>query len=106
MRLGLSLIAMIALLPAPAIAADERRLSAAEVERILDAAALKREAPTAKPVASTPAPTRAMESEVGVSIGSGGYREVFGTTIVPLGNEATAIISIGSEENSRRKRRR
>ena len=72
MRLRL-LIFMIALLPAPALAADERRLSAAEVEQILDKAAQKREAPTiARPVDKAKPPARPIEGEVGVSVGSGG----------------------------------
>lgn len=108
MRLRLRLISMISLLPAPALAADERRLSAAEVERILDAAALKREAPVAPPVAKDSAPARPIEGEVGVSIGSGGYREIFGTAVVPVGAEGVAIVSIDSAESRRdyRQRRR
>lgn len=100
MRLRPSLIAMIALLPAPALGADERRLSAAEIERILDAAAQKREAAAAN------APERQIEGEVGVSIGSGGYRELFGTAIVPVGSEGVAIVSIDSAESRRDHRRR
>ena len=100
MRLRLSLIAMFGLLPAPAMAADERRLSAAEIERILDAAAQKREAAAAN------APKRQIEGEIGVSVGSGGYREVFGTAIVPIGTEGVAIVSIDSAEPRRDYRRR
>ena len=103
------LIVMSALLPAPALAADERRLSAAEVEQILDKAAQKRVAPTisaAAPVAKEKAPARPIEGEVGVAIGSGGYREVFGTAIVPVGAEGVAIISIDSAESRRHTRRR
>ena len=100
MRLRLSLIAMFALLPAPAFAADERRLSAAEVERILDAAAQKREASAAK------APARPIDGEVGVSIGSGGTREMFGTAIVPVGEQGVAIISIDSAESNRNRSRK
>ena len=94
------LIFMIAVLPAPALAADERRLSAAEVEQILDAAAQKREASAAK------APARPIDGEVGVSIGSGGTREMFGTAIVPVGEQGVAIISIDSAESDRQRHRR
>ena len=106
MRHHLSLIAMVALLPAPALAADERRLSAAEVERILDQAALKREAPATQPIAKVSAPARPVEGEVGVAIGSGGYRAVFGTAIVPVGEEGVAIISFDTAESRRDYRRR
>jgi len=87
------------LLPAPVPDGDVRRLSPAEVERILEEAARKR-------VAADKPQARPIEGEVGVSIGSGGYREVFGTAVVPVGNDATAIISIGGEHSDRRKRRR
>ena len=106
MRHRMGLIAMIALLPAPALAADERRLSAAEVERILDTAAQKREAPAAQPVAKAPAPARPVEGEVGVSIGSGGTREMFGTAVVPVGAEGVAILSIDSALSNRHRSRR
>ena len=106
MRLRL-LIFMIALLPAPALAADERRLSAAEVEQILDKAAQKREAPTiAQPVDKAKPPARPIEGEVGVSVGSGGYREVFGTAIVPVGEDGVAIVTIDSAQSRRDYRRR
>ncbi len=87
------------LFAAPAPIADERRLSPAEVERILEEAAKKR-------VAADKPPARVIEGEVGVSVGTGGYREIFGTAVVPVGKDGTAIISIGGEEGDRRKRRR
>ncbi len=87
------------LLAAPAPIADERRLSPAEVERILEDAARKR-------VAAEKPPARTIEGEVGVSVGTGGYREVFGTAVVPVGKDGTAIISIGGEDSDRRYKRR
>lgn len=92
-------IAAAMILFAPAPFADERRLSPAEVERILEEAARKR-------VAADKTPARAIEGEVGVTISTGGTREVFGTAVVPVGREGTAILSIGGEESSRRTRRR
>ena len=108
MRLRL-LIVMLALLPAPALAADERRLSPAEVEQILDKAAQKREAPTISapaPVAKVKTPARPIEGEVGVAIGTGGYREVFGTAVVPLGQDGVAIVSFDTVGSNRSRRRR
>lgn len=87
------------LLTGPAIAQDERRLSPAEVERILDEAARKR-------TAVQQPPARAIEGEVGVSVGTGGYRETFGTAVVPVGAEGAAIISIDSAQSRRNIRRR
>ena len=93
-------IIMVALLlAAPAIAQDTRRLSPAEVEKILEEAARKR-------VAADKPPARVIEGEVGVSVGTGGYREVFGTAVVPISKDGTAIISIGGDESDRRTRRR
>lgn len=96
-KIAILLVAL--LLAAPAIAQDTRRLSPAEVERILEEAARKRAAADKPPV-------RVIEGEIGVSVGTGGYREVFGTAVVPVGKEGTAIISIGGEESDGRYRRR
>ena len=96
-RIAFAIVTM--LLTAPAIAQDTRRLSPAQVEQILEEAARKR-------AAADKPPARVIEGEVGVSVGTGGYREVFGTAVVPVGKEGTAIISIGSEESDRRYRRR
>jgi len=102
----LSLIAIMMLVAGPALAADERRLSAVEVERILDQAAQKRETPVTKPAATSLAPARPIEGEVGVSVGSGGYREVFGTAVVPIGQQGVAIVSFDAGESRREYRRR
>ena len=94
-------IAAAMILFAPAPFADERRLSPAEVERILEEAARKR-------VAADKTPARAIEGEVGVTIGTGGTREVFGTAVIPVGAEGVAIISIDASDVGKRqvKRRR
>jgi hypothetical protein len=105
MTIGLILIAAAAARTLPtAVVADEHRLSAAEVERVLERAAQKREAPTvAQPIAvpTGDLPIRPIEGEVGVSIGTGGYREVFGTAVVPLGEQGTAVISFDSSRSNR-----
>lgn len=118
MRIGLIGIAAAVLLPATAIAADaprvpigdEHRLSDAEVRQVLDAAAVKREAqPAAKPASQAKAskpPPRPIEGEMGVAIGTGGYREAFGTAVVPIGQDGVAIISFDTVESNRDKRRR
>ncbi len=87
------------LIAAPAPIADERRLSPAEVERILEEAAQRR-------LTADKAPPRVIEGEVGVSVGTGGTREVFGTAVVPVGKQGSAIISIDAGESDRRTRRR
>lgn len=47
-----------------------------------------------------------IEGEVEVSIGSGGFHEVFGTAVAPVGEDGVAIISLGSAESRRHTRRR
>lgn len=106
MRLGTCLLAAF-LLSAPAVAADvprsaigdEHRLSPAEVQKILDQAAARRE------LAVDPEPRR-IEGELGVAIGTGGYREAFGTAVVPLGQDGTAIISFDTVDSNRGRVRR
>jgi hypothetical protein len=94
--------------PLAARAADEHRLSPAEVEKILEAAAVKNRAAAdqARPAKASPKPARPVQGEVGVSVGSDGYREGFGTAIMPVGDDGMAILSIDSSDTGRRKRRR
>ena len=106
MRWGTCLLAA-ALLSAPAFAADvpraalgdEHRLSPAEVQKILDEAAARRE------IVGDPEPRR-IEGELGVAIGTGGYREAFGTAVVPLGQDGTAIFSFDTVDSNRGRVRR
>lgn len=87
------------LFAAPAPIADERRLSPAEVEQILEEAARKA-------TAADKLPARTVDGEVGVTIGTGGIHEVYGTAVVPVGAKGVAIISIDSAESRRPTRRR
>jgi hypothetical protein len=101
---GLIVIASL-LMPAPALAQasgpatsplSERRLSPEQIEAVLAEAAKKREAAVvrADPDAIDPAPKPQVHGEVGFSIGTGGYREAFGTAIYPLGEDGVAAISL------------
>ena len=104
------------LLPTPLVAADpqrvampdEHRLSDVEVQKILENAAAKHQSqPVPVPPAETLAPPpRPIEGEMGVAIGTGGYREAFGTAVVPLGQDGVAIISFDTAESNRSHRRR
>ena len=76
-------------------AAGEHRLSPQEVNQILDDAASKREASEVTvPVEKFP-----VHGEVGVTIGTGGYRSVYGTANVGLADDGFASFSFGSERN-------
>jgi len=106
-RLPILLLASTLVLPAPATAADvaaqpapaapaEHRLSEAEIEKILNEAARKREAPA--PIVDVTAPDEEqagmpIHGEVGFAIGTGGYRSAFGTAVVPLANDGFAAFS-------------
>lgn len=85
---------------APAPAGSERRLTPEQVEAVLAEAAAKRaatekQAQTDQWIAEDdgPPPLPPVHGEIGVTVGSGGYREVFGTSIFPLGNDGAAAIS-------------
>jgi len=116
MQFGMTLIGAVAFLPTTAIAADpprapigdEHRLSDTEVQKVLDAAALKRETrPAPVTMAEQPQPPlRPIEGEMGVAVGTGGYREAFGTAVIPLGQDGVAIISFDTVDSHRGKRRR
>jgi len=109
MRLIRSLFCAAALLsPALALAADgpaplpsEIRLSDAEREKVLEAAAASHQE---KLVAvsldgtSTDEAVRQIHGEVGFEIGTGGYRSAYGTAIVPIDDDGVAIISLGSTD--------
>lgn len=113
---GLIVIAAL-LMPAPAMAqasepapspASERRLSPEQIEAVLAEAAKKREAADmqlgAEAVEQAPKPQ--VHGEVGVAIGTGGYREAFGTAIYPLGDDGVAAISLDFVDWGKRRYRR
>jgi hypothetical protein len=104
MRLGLVVVALL-MMPAGAMAqadeptsapSSERRLTPEQIEAVLAEAAKKREAAGGQidPDVAEPAPGDRIQGEVGVSVGTGGYREVFGTAIYPLGDDGAAAISL------------
>ncbi len=44
---------------------------------------------------------RQMHGEVGVSVGTGGYRSAYVTSVMPLGENGTLALSFGQEKNGR-----
>ena len=89
----ISMILMAAAAPAAAAPAPAQRLSDAEVARVLDEAARKREAAEA----AAPERKRIVEGEVGVEVGSGGYRSVYGSAFVPIGEEGGAMLTFSNQ---------
>ena len=118
MFLAKSLIAALALVaastPARASSIDERagtsdagtvhRLSSEEAEAVKDAAAKRNiNAPS---LDDDLAPGRRIHGEIGFGIGTGGYNSVFGTAIVPLGDQGFAALSFERSDFGRRRFRR
>lgn len=87
--------------PAPSTS-DERRLTPKQIEAVLAEAAAKRAAEAKRAPAESASPTtdaddkpaRQVQGEVGFGIGTGGYRETYGTAIYPLGDDGVAAISL------------
>ena len=109
MRLIRSLFCAAALLsPSMVLAAPESRaplpseirLSDSEKEKVLEAAATRRQSPTVQSVEDTSADEtgRQIHGEVGFEVGTGGYRSAYGTAIIPLEDDGVAIISLGSTD--------
>ena len=98
------LIAAIALAAAqsaadPAPAKAEHRLTPEQVEAVLAEAAAKREA-SERQVSVTneipdlePLPPPQLHGEFGIGMGTGGYREIFGTGFYPMGTNGGAAVS-------------
>lgn len=95
---------------APASSTDERRLSPEQVEAVLADAASKRAAAQSRaPVDAAitddddlPTPPPQVHGEVGVAIGTGGYREAYGTAVYPL-EDGVVAISLGFADFGRRR---
>lgn len=102
------------LMPVPALAQpasappSEHRLSPDQIEAILAEAAKKRESAerSLSPEAMEAPPKPQVHGEVGVAVGTGGYREVFGTAITPIGDDGAAAISLDFVDWGRRRFKR
>ena len=42
---------------------------------------------------------RLVEGEVGVAVGTGGYRSIFGTAVMPLGQSGAVALSVENTQN-------
>jgi hypothetical protein len=87
---------------------SERRLTPEQIEAVLAEAAKKREANEthASPDLVQGEARRQVHGEVGFSVGTGGYREVFGTAIYPIGDDGAAAISMDFIDLGRRRDKR
>ena len=86
---------------------SERRLTPEQIEAVLAEAAKKRESAQMSMDANPlPAPPPQIQGEVGVAVGSDGYREVFGTGVYPLGDDGAAAVSFDFMNFGKRRDRR
>ena len=92
----------------PATLPSEVRLSDEEKEKVLEAAAASRREPVRLQADQTAISEDALpppiHGEVGLSVGTGGYRSAYGTAVVPLEGEGVAIISLGTTDFGSRAR--
>jgi hypothetical protein len=94
------LILLIALLAAP-IPAQEQvyRLSDADKQTAIDAAAQRPESNTRLPIVDGRAPgtsDKRLHGEVGMMMGTGGSRAIWGSTAIPLGDNGMAQFSFST----------
>jgi hypothetical protein len=94
--------------PAGAAMPSEHRLSPEQIEAVLEEAAAKnrRQQRQSPPELQPEAPKPQVHGEVGVAVGTGGYREVFGTAVYPLGEDGAAAISMDFVDLGQRRYRR
>lgn len=72
--------------------ADERRLTPEQIEKVLADAAAKREG-AARPQMEPDDQPSPIFGEMGVTVGTGGYREGYGTVVYPFDEGAAAAFS-------------
>lgn len=111
------LIAAIALAAAqsaadPAPVASEHRLTPEQIETVLTEAEAKRKASENRAATTIeiadlePLPKPQLHGEFGVGMGTGGYREIFGTGIYPMGTDGAAAFSFDFVDFGNRSYRR
>lgn len=78
------------------------RLTPEQREAAIEAGAVH----SARAIDGNGAPDHKIHGEVGVEVGTGGARAVFGSAVVPLGDSAVAAFSFESDARNYRWRRR
>ena len=88
--------------PDPALAGAVHRLSPEQREAAIEAGAAR----SANTIDGGEGPDRKIHGEVGVEVGTGGYRAAYGTAVVPVGDTGMAAISVETDRGNYRWRRR
>lgn len=93
-------LSLVALVACPAFAQEKvYRLSEADKRAAIEDASRQPEQTTRLPIVSGRAPgsaDRRVQSEVGMMVGTGGTRALYGSTYVPLGESGSAQLSFGT----------
>ena len=92
---------LVAIFAAPAAHAQETvvALSPADKDKLLNAAAARAQAPPNEPAIYW---GRRVHGEVGMFVGTGGARGVFGSAIMPVGDDGSVALAIETSRFGRR----
>jgi hypothetical protein len=95
MRSSFLIAAAIAFLPV-VVQAETIRLTPEQAEAAIESGAA-RQAKKPEYLQELPQPDRAIHGEVGVAIGTGGYRSIYGVVGVPLGDSGEMVLAYNQE---------
>ena len=96
MRISTILAAAIAILPIAA-QAETIRLTPEQAEAAKEAGAAKRQRAAELGLPEGAEPDRGVHGEVGVAIGTGGYRSFYGVAALPLGDTGGLVLAYNQE---------
>lgn len=74
-------------------------LTPAQVEAAKEAAAERNMKAAALGIDTGAMPDRSPHGEVGISVGTGGYRSIYGSTVMPLGKNGVLAMSFENTQN-------
>lgn len=94
----LTLLVALAFLPTLAAAETVTQWTPEQVEAAKEAAAVKN-MKAENQIADGIAPPRGVHGEVGVAFGTGGYSSIFGTAVMPLGQNGAVALSFENTQN-------
>ncbi|CAM3089056.1 hypothetical protein SPAN111604_02930 [Sphingomonas antarctica] len=92
MRHFIPFIALAAAIMPVAARADTIRLTPEQAEAAQEAGAAKRQRAAETGLSDQPGLDRGVHGEVGVSVGTGGYRSVYGVAALPLGDSGGVVL--------------
>ncbi len=83
---------MLAVLTPVAVQAETIRLTPEQAEAARDAGAARRAGSASLPPVDTALSDRRVHGEVGLTVGTGGYRSFYGAAAVPLGDDGEVML--------------